>query len=428
MSARTPSAIESQTRTDVAPALYRANTLQRFWRLPTAPPPAAWEPAATALLRSLPGPHQPSPSDWDGLMEYILGEGQFGPDRYRLSATKRLYYRLRPWLPRPLTAVLRRQYHSAQDTAGFPLGWPVEERYARFMYAAAEGVRQEAGDGPSEARRSGLADTPTPDLRSRLWPDGADFAFVLTHDVERPAGRDFVRQVAALDERFGFRSSFNFVPEAYVADLPLLLELRERGFEVGVHGLVHDGRLFTSAALFQERAWRINAYLHLWQAAGFRSPLTHRNPAWMQALDIDYDLSCFDVDPYEPMPGGVMSIWPFFCGRYVELPYTLVQDHTLFVVLGEQTPRLWLDKVAFLARWGGMALVNVHPDYLRNAAHLAIYEAFLQHMAAHRSALGYWHALPRAVAQWWRGRELVPCASTASRQGVNGKSGLAFHH
>jgi hypothetical protein len=106
------------------------------------------------------------------------------------------------------------------------------------------------------------------------------------------------------------------------------------------------------------------------------------------------------------MPGGTMSIWPFFCGRFVELPYTLVQDHTLFVILGERTPRVWLDKLRFVAEWGGMALVNVHPDYLREPAHLAVYEAFLSEMAARLSAPGAsgWHALPRDVARWWRER------------------------
>ena len=72
----------------------------------------------------------------------------------------------------------------------------------------------------------------------------------------------------------------------------------------------------------------------------------------MQALEVEYDSSFFDTDPYEPMPGGTMSIWPFFLGHFVELPYTLVQDHTLSVILGERTPRLWLDKVDFIEHLG----------------------------------------------------------------------------
>ncbi len=60
----------------------------------------------------------------------------------------------------------------------------------------------------------------------------------------------------------------------------------------------------------------------------------------MQALEVEYDLSFFDTDPYEPIPGGGMSIWLYWIGRFIELPYTLAQDSTLAIVLGEETPRL----------------------------------------------------------------------------------------
>jgi hypothetical protein len=101
------------------------------------------------------------------------------------------------------------------------------------------------------------------------------------------------------------------------------------------------------------------------------------------------------------MPGGTMSIWPFILGRFVELPYTLAQDCTLTVVLGETTPRLWLQKVDFIERYCGMVLVNTHPDYLSDPLTWKIYSDFLQAM---RRRGGYWHALPRDVARWWRAR------------------------
>jgi len=96
-----------------------------------------------------------------------------------------------------------------------------------------------------------------------------------------------------------------------------------------------------------------------------------------------------------------MALWPFFLGRFVELPYTLVQDYTLTEVLGKTSPRLWLEKVDFIAEHRGMALLNAHPDYLRSRHTWAVYEAFLERMAERRDA---WHALPREVARWWRAR------------------------
>lgn len=234
-----------------------------------------------------------------------------------------------------------------------------------------------------------------------FWPQNNCFAFVLTHDVETAQGLSFVKALADLEEEYGFRSSFNLIPERYAIDHELIVNLQARGFEVGVHGLKHDGKMFTSQRLFEQRAKRINRYLHEWGAVGFRAPLTHRNPEWMQVLEIEYDSSFFDTDIYEPMPGGTMSIWPFFIGRFVELPYTLAQDHTLMVILGEQTPRLWIEKVNFIEQYHGMVLLNTHPDYLCQPSHLAIYREFLQEMKARR---GYWHALPRDVALWWRAR------------------------
>ena len=44
---------------------------------------------------------------------------------------------------------------------------------------------------------------------------------------------------------------------------------------------------------------------------------------------------------------------------YVELPYTLPQDSTLFLHLREPTEAIWRRKLDWLAEKGGMVLVNV---------------------------------------------------------------------
>lgn len=392
------------------PGLYGANTLARFWGIDHADVSAEqWAAAAAAAVdRLLPGASELlAQRGWSGLMEHILGEAQFGPDRYRLSHARRIYYQLRPVLPRRLIAVARGAL--SKRAHAFRLGWPIEDRYVRFMHEVLNRVA---------AGRLELQAT----ARSRLWPGGAPFAFVLTHDVERADGQAFVRRVADLDERYGFHAAFNFVPEDYPVDRVLLRELQMRGCEVGLHGLKHDGKLFSSWSRFIQANDRIHDQLQAFDAVGFRSPATHRNPAWMQHLPIEYDSSFFDTDPYEVMPGGTMSIWPFFCGRFIELPYTLPQDHTLMTVLGERTPRLWVDKVEFIARSGGMALLNAHPDYLRSPTYWSVYEEFLQHMSvlsraseATQGGSGLWHALPRDVARWWRARN--PAAWTPDAAG-----------
>jgi peptidoglycan/xylan/chitin deacetylase (PgdA/CDA1 family) len=370
--------------------LYAANTLSRFWGAESHVAEEIWLDAARESASLLPdGAPAFELAGWPGLAEHVLGEGQFGVDHFQLSRSRRLYYQLRPLVPRGVMAAVRRagQRPAARS---FRLGWPIEDRFVRFLYA----VRDRVAD--SQPMRP-------------FWPADARFAFVLSHDVERAAGQGFVRRVADLDERYGFRSAFNFVPEDYTVDRALVTELHERGFEVGIHGLKHDGKLFASEAAFGDAVARIARHACALGAVGFRSPATLRNPVWMQLLDIEYDSSFFDTDPYEVMPGGTMSIWPFLCGRFVELPYTLAQDHTLVNVLGEHTPRLWIQKVDFIARWGGMALLNAHPDYLLSDGVWRVYEQFLQHMHTLRERSAYWHALPRDVARWWRTRAYAAC-------------------
>lgn len=318
------------------------------------------------------------------VLALTLGEGRLGDNHWKLSLPKHLYYSIKPLLPRPLIVTLRQVYNNCIDDE-LKSNWPVDTRYPLYQW---------------EVLRQVLLNTSRGVINYKcLWPAGSQFAFTLTHDIETAAGQAFVRKVADLEERLGFRSSFNFVLERYPLDIGLMHELRERGFEVGCHELKHDGRLFSTKTEFVKRAAKINEYMKKYSMVGFRSPLTHRNPEWMQALEIEYDLSFFDTDPFEPIPGGAMSIWPFFIGHFVELPYTLVQDHTLTSILGETSPRIWLEKVAFLKKYHGLALANSHPDYLMEKNTWKVYEDFLTAM---KDNDGYWHALPREVASWWR--------------------------
>ena len=258
------------------------------------------------------------------------------------------------------------------------------------------------------------------------WPAGKKFAFVLTHDVESRAGLDKCRPLMQLEMEFGFCSSFYFVPEgSYRVPAELREELTNGGFEVGIHDLKHDGHLFASHRGFKRRAERINGYARKWGASGFRSGFMLRNLDWLHDLDVQYDASTFDTDPFEPQPDGGHTIFPFWVPRpngssangqestsasssragYVELPYTLPQDSTLFLVLRESTPEIWMRKLDWIAQHGGMVLLDVHPDYMSfdgspqttSEYPVALYREFLDYVKT-RYANEYWHALPKEVA------------------------------
>ena len=376
------STLPKSCRSDM-PNLWSLNTPQNFWHCTPNPPDQVWQKAIEEALPVLQA--DLNAADLDSILAWTLGEARFGPDRWQLSPIKQVYYILKPFLPRALTRQLRRLYRQMPEGETASIPFPCEDRYARFLWRVIE-----------------IISAQVPYLHTRpLWPADRRFALILTHDIETAEGQRFAHVVADLEEGLGFRSSFNFVPERYPIDKGLVDELRRRGFEIGIHGLKHDGKLFRSRAEFERRAVRINHHLKEMGVVGFRSPLTHRNPEWMQALEIEYDLSFFDTDPFEPMPGGTMSLWPFFIGHFVELPYTLVQDYTLTDVLNETSPSLWLDKVDFICKYQGMALLNSHPDYLKSSHRFGIYSTFLDAMHEREDA---WHALPREAARWWRSR------------------------
>jgi hypothetical protein len=362
--------------------LWSANHPRDFWICQPDPSDQVWKNAIGNALPALALPV--AQSDIKTILDLSLGEDRFGTDHWEPGLLKRAYYLVKPLIPRDVTRQLRRIYNLGAKTQE---NWPIEHRYVDFLW---------------EVLRQVLILSNRNELNIRhFWPDESRFALVLTHDIETAVGQEFVEVVADLEESLGFRSLFNFVPERYQLDYKLMDNLRQRGFEVGVHGLKHNGRLFDSKASFLRNAKRINRYLKEWNAAGFRAELMLRNPDWMQVLDVDYDLSFFDTDPFEPIPGGTMSIWPFFIGHFIELPYTLVQDYTLTSILKETTPKLWLEKVDFIEKYYGMALVNTHPDYLKRKLTWDVYTEFLNEMKKRR---GSWHALPGEVAAWWRMR------------------------
>lgn len=301
----------------------------------------------------------------------------------KLSAKFKLYYRLRPYIPIPLRQLLQRERNQRIDV---PKEWYLPTEFVQSFRDAIQKSTTHQVIHP--------------------WPDDYQMSVVLTHDVETEQGVRLVSNLAALEEKYGFRSAWNFIPYKYHVDLGLIRDLKDRGHEIGVHGYNHDGRLFESKRMFDWRTGPINQALKQYDSVGFRAPMVHRNLKWLQALNVDYDASCFDIDPFQAMPGGVGSVWPFIAGKFVELPYTLPQDHTLLVSLGETTARIWEAKLEYLKSLKGMAMLVTHPDYLDVPERLRVYEAFLQYLQTQKEC---WFALPHEVSHWWRQRDELQC-------------------
>jgi glycosyltransferase involved in cell wall biosynthesis/peptidoglycan/xylan/chitin deacetylase (PgdA/CDA1 family) len=291
-----------------------------------------------------------------------------------------VYYYLKPILPKRLQLYLRRVRSRLLRQRSLDV-WPIF---------------------PPSARRP---------IDWKGWPEGKQFAVVLTHDVEGTRGVNKIQKLVALEKAFEFRSSFNFVACDYPVPEALMTSLTDEGFEIGIHGLHHNNHLYKSESVFRKTAESINFYLRKHGCMGFRSPAMYHNLDWIHYLNIRYDASTFDADPFEPQPDGVGTIFPFWVasadgsGGYVELPYTLPQDFALFILLQEKSPAIWKNKLDWIAENGGMALVIVHPDYMdfhdrkscMDEYPAEYYSELLEYIRSNYSGR-YWNALPREVA------------------------------
>jgi hypothetical protein len=295
----------------------------------------------------------------------------------------KIFYNIKPLIPRRLQLAMRRLRARVKLRTHADV-WPIDENSSK-----------------SPKNWSG-------------WPDGKKFAFILTHDVDTAKGQERTRQIADLERGLGFTASYNFVPERYAVREKLRNYLTENGFEVGVHGLNHDGKYYTSRAIFRERALKINRYIRDWGSVGFRSPSMLHNLAWLHDLDIQYDSSTFDTDPFEPQTDGVGTIYPFWVpsgigkGGYIEIPYTLPQDFTLFILMKHKNIDIWKRKLDWIASKGGMALVLTHPDYVnpgsgrceREEYPLKFYSELLKYVQQNYAG-EYYHVLPRDLVKFY---------------------------
>jgi hypothetical protein len=325
----------------------------------------------------------------DALRGYLAEEWTSAVGRRGLSPRQLdFYYRARGFLPRPLQIAARRLLIRRQGVPDFPR-WPLDLSVPRLLRFYARCLLLATG-------RDVLP-------FSWFWPGAHSAAIILTHDVESAEGLTLALEIADLEEELGFRSSFN-LGAWYTPDPGLLRELRDRGFEIGVHGIRHDRSLFASRTSFDFQRPKLLALAEELGAEGFRSPSTHRVFDWFAELPFSYDCSIPNSDPFEPQPGGCCTVWPFFIGSLVELPYTLPQDHTLFTLLGRDSVDVWVESALRLEEEHGLIQCITHPDpgYLGDPGHRALYVEFLRRMAERSDV---WRALPSEVAAWWRARD-----------------------
>src|SRR5213594_2085209 len=318
-----------------------------------------------------------------------------------------IYYWLRPFLPVAIRKHLQRARLSDWKNIPFPR-WPVD-RTVELILERLLALSMKA---------QGIHSVPF----VWFWPDSATSCAIMTHDVEQLAGRNFCSQMMDLDDSAWIKSSFQIVPEErYPIPEGLLEEVRNRGFEVNIHDLNHDGHLFSSREEFLRRAERINRYARRYRALGFRSGALYRNPAWYGALEFSYDMSFPSVAHLDAQRGGCCSLMPFFIGRILELPLTTIQDYSLVHILNDYSIDLWKRQIALITENHGLASFIVHPDYVIQKRARKTYQALLAHLAQLRADGILWIALPRDVDRWWRERSQMKVVTDGGRWRILGE-------
>lgn len=245
-----------------------------------------------------------------------------------------IYYFIRPSLPVGVRRHLQKLYLRGWKDLAFPR-WPVDssvdELFQQLLLLS--------------IKSSEVDEVPF----IWFWPDGAPSCSIVTHDVETTVGRDFCATLMDIDESFGVRASFQVIPEErYSVRRDFLSSIRDRGFEVAVHDLNHDGHLYRTRKQFLERAAKINAYGKEYGADGFRAGVLYRKQVWYDALDFAYDMSVPNVAHLDPQHGGCCTVMPYFIGDILELPVTTVQDYTLFNILGDYSIDLWKRQIELI--------------------------------------------------------------------------------
>ena len=225
---------------------------------------------------------------------------------------------------------------------------------------------------------------PTIEEKREFWQK--DFGVIVTHDVDTREGYEYgLPKFIEMEKEEDIVSTINIVPNspAYKLDPDLVTNLVSDGFDIGMHGLHHDGkfaflseeeqrgRIFEAA----KRAKELNL-----SSIGYRAPWLHRTKKMVRYLTeagFDWDSTFPDTDDSTPgyADTGSRTVFPFYPlyrdgetwkqSPMLEIPVSMPQDWSLlyyYKLSEESILRVWKKKMEFIKSQGGLAVFIIHPD------------------------------------------------------------------
>jgi peptidoglycan/xylan/chitin deacetylase (PgdA/CDA1 family) len=324
------------------------------------------------------------------LERYAIDHNLNGTQPLSRKALRFAYYSLRPMFTVPIRRHIQKVYLRGWENRPFP-HWPVDTTVENILESClAMGMQT-----------NGVSEIPF----IWFWPEGAKGCALMTHDVETTVGRDFSAKLMDINDEYGIKASFQVVPEKrYDVPESYLSSIRDRGFEVAVQDLNHDGHLYSTRDEFLRRAELIRKYRKQFRATGFRAAILYRNLDWLPELDFSYDMSVPNVAHLDPQAGGCCTLFPYYIGKTLEIPVTTTQDYSLFHIIGEYTLDLWKKQSSLILGKNGLMNFIIHPDYIADEKPRQTYRDLLAYLSELRAEQNVWIPLPHEVDEWWRAR------------------------
>jgi hypothetical protein len=204
--------------------------------------------------------------------------------------------------------------------------------------------------------------------------DGRRAALVITHDVDSRPELDLIDGIREHERAAGVVSSWGFVPNVSWPRESVARRLVDDGCEVYWHDIAHNGKLpYLSQDAMRSAFDQVVAETP-WASELIRAFRSGQLLATPNLLDVvaerfDVDLSIPDLERGGPYGGvvGCRTLHPFLFRGLLEIPLTLPQDVFLRHVFGlsaDATLAAWQEKLALIKRFGGVAVLNVHPVWV----------------------------------------------------------------
>jgi glycosyltransferase involved in cell wall biosynthesis len=357
------------------------------------------------------------PFDFDQVVQNLRCEFYAGHVREKETffsphpMVRSLYYLARPLMPVGFRKILQRMSLQGRTKNPFPR-WPVDRTVDCLFEKLMALVIHSRGNSP------------VPFIW--FWPEGKQAAFILTHDVEDDAGKAFCSSLMDIDDEYGFKASFQIVPEnRYPVEPEFLQQFRDRNFEICVHDLNHDGNLYRERSEFRRRAELINNYCEQFAAQGFRSGALYRNLLWYGDYKFSYDMSVPNVAHLDPQGGGCCTVMPYFIGNILEIPVTMTQDYSIFHILQEHSINLWKRQLRTIVDGHGLVSVIIHPDYVTEPKEQRVFRELLTYVRDLCAAENIWATVPAQINSWWRQRNEMKLVSNADGWQITGEGSEA---